>query len=124
LNNLKELRRIVNTRVKVFGLDKSDIDYTITFWALNYGIMTIFSGLLLPGRYGGYVVLMSMVMFIPIAILVKIIKHGKNKGHLEFLGYTLFNIKEGREKKEPFFIYNLKKNGFLYKTLFYINKKK
>jgi hypothetical protein len=124
MENLRELRRIINTRIKVFGLDKSDIDYTIKFWAMNYGFMSIFAGILLPSSWGGPVVLISMVMFIPIAILVKIIKHGKNKGHLEYIGYSLTNIKEGRQKKVPFFIYNLKKNGFLYKTLFYINKKK
>jgi len=123
---LGELRSVANKRLKVFGLDKSDIDYTIQFWAFFFVSAAIFSGLdegVFHLHIGQYIFLSAMLGIFPMAFVVKALKKGKEKGHLEYLSYSLLNLKEGRKNKK-IFIYNLKRSGFLYKTLFYVTKKK
>lgn len=119
--DLNEVRRIMNQRVKVFGLDKSDIDYTLMFWTMTFLGANFISGFLFGGE-GGIIVLLSLVMIFPVALFVKVIKSGKNKGHLEYLFYKMTNLKEG-VKNNKIFIYNLEEKNFTFKTMFYITKK-
>jgi hypothetical protein len=123
--DINEVRRVMNLRVKVMYLDKSDIDYTLNFWMLNFLIINFISGFLFNGggELGGYVVIGALFSIFPIAFMVKKIKSGKNKGHLEFLFYKLVNLNEG-SKTSKIFIYNLNKSKFTFKTMFYLTKRK
>jgi len=129
---LNEIRRIMNNRVTVFYMDKSDIDFTIKAWLLFYMFSNFFNALIIDNildgiglqnnNIGVYIVLFSLVSIFPAAVLIKMLKTGKNKGHLEFLFYRLINLREGIKSKK-IFIYNLRKSGFIYKTMFYLTKK-
>lgn len=110
--DLNDIRRTFNMRVPVAGLDNSDVSMTLKLWGLLYvfgnmvtGLFPIFSGIL-------NVVLLGS--FVPIAILVKVLKTGKNKGYLEYLNYRFFQVKTG--KNGFFSYYNLKEDMFLNTT--------
>lgn len=118
--DLKEIRRVQNRRIKIYGMDNSDISFTIKGWMGIYVITGLFGGIFLPD-IAGVMSMYALGAFLPAMIVVKILKLGKNSGHLEYMAYSFQNLKEGKEKNR-ISIYNLRKSGFLYKTLSYITK--
>lgn len=111
--NLLSVRRTFNLRVAVFGLDQSDVSMAILLWVMVYGSANLFFVItqIVPN---GLLVIGLLFSFLPLAIVVKVLKVGKNNGHIEYLKYKFQNIKEG--KNSIFGHYNMNKSGFIYNT--------
>lgn len=116
--DLLEVRRIFNMRVKIAGMDRSDVSISIKLWVIFYFCTVVFGVLVYSN---GYLLLMAMGAFIPLAIFVKILKIKKNIGHLEYLQVKLLKLKECK-KNGNYSPYNLNRDNFIYKTKLFIRK--
>ena len=118
--DLLEVRRVFNMRVKIIGLDGSDVSAGLKLWVFTYFGLTMFSGLIYSSSY---LMMVAMFSIIPMIILVKFLKLGRTEGHLEYLELKIFKNREGK-KKGIYSPYNLNKRNYIYKTKTFVRKPK
>ena len=116
--DLLDIRRIFNMRVNILGMDRSDVAFSIRLWVIFYVGAFLFSAIIFQSDN----LLMFLIFYvIPLVFFVKILKLGKNLGHLEYLQFKLVNFKECN-KNNNYSPYNLNRSNFIYKTKLFIRK--
>ena len=116
--DLLDIRRIFNMRVAILGMDRSDVAFSMRLWVIFYLGTVLFSATVYESSE---VIMTAMFGFVPIVFVVKILKIGKNLGHLEYLQYKLTNFRECNKNKN-YSPYNLNNKNFIYKTKLFIRK--
>jgi len=116
--DLLDIRRVFNMRVNIFGMDKSDISFAMRLWIVFYLLSILFSSTIYESDQ---LLMVSIASIVPLVFIVKIIKIGKNIGHLEYLSIKLGKLKECK-KNGNYSPYNLNTNNFIYKTKLFIRK--